>query len=98
MAALLSTIASLPGVDTVVAAHAAMMESSFDMPMKERCFAAAICSLTAFVACGLFHALVARRFKRQYFCLHVFANTVITRGSHSVHRAVCTQALHATDR
>ena len=73
----MEALLSLPGVETIANAHSAMMESSSAMPM-ERCFHAAICSLTAFAICGLFHALVARHFKRQYFCLHVFANTVIT--------------------
>ena len=39
---------------------------------------AAICSMTAFVVCIIFDRLVARRFKRSYFALHVFANIIIT--------------------
>ena len=43
------------------------------------CYAdAAVCTLTAFVLCAIFHFAVARRFKRTYMALHVFANVVIS--------------------
>jgi len=40
--------------------------------------ASLICFATTFAICGLFDAIVARRFKKPYFVLHVFVNAVIT--------------------
>ena len=39
---------------------------------------AVVCTLTAFASCAAFHYFVARRYKRTYMAIHVFANTVIT--------------------
>ena len=64
-------------IDRVVAAHRAMLAPSGTVDAAVVADAA-ICTVTAFALCGLVHATVARHFKRTYFALHVFANTVIT--------------------
>ena len=61
--------------DRIVEAHVAVMHpTKIDLT---HCTNVAICVAVTALIIGLFHAAVARRFKRVYFALHVFANVVI---------------------
>jgi hypothetical protein len=62
--------------DRVVEAHVALNHPvQIDAP---HILNALICFVVAFAAVAIFDRLVARRFKRTYFALHVFANVIIT--------------------
>ena len=61
--------------DRIVEAHVAVMHpTKIDLT---HCINVAICVAVTALIIGLFHAAVARRFKRVYFALHVFASVVI---------------------
>jgi len=61
-----------------VDAHAALHWPSDNATTSENVVNSLIATATAFVVIGLFHHLVAKRFKRTYMALHVFANIVIS--------------------
>ena len=61
---------------SVVDAHTALL--SPHEHEESRLKSSAVCFATAFALCGLFHACVARHFKKPYFLLHVFVNAIIT--------------------
>lgn len=64
-------------LDAIKASHLALLSPPATVDAAH-IYNAAVCSATAFAICGLVHFFIARRFKRQYFALHVFANAVIT--------------------